>query len=394
MEFAHVEQDTDQRFARLYPLVADNEKLKEAAKDAPDMLKFSREGGVPHFKLYESRIPASVDADTAFAPYATDAAREASMAEGAAKRAAKEPMERAQRATAAEAYPEESRYYPAIADGNRDRFNQAVKDAGLTTKKSVVDGVDKPADVAYMPSVKAFVSRVGPVPALAEWQTDEAKATWAAEGERLQSQQRKGVDRAAEAVEATALRAEGKHFLADNLKGLMMPPTKNAEERATVVASIGAASLEDLKKVQEITAGEHKGLIRQQYAIQIKAAQQKDPSLTAETFNKMNDRDRRVAANYNELSNEDFSRMIGLQYGKAAINSELQSRGEHMTVDQARDKKERAGNEVEKKSSVDEKSQKLKQAPAEQEAEKPKGRAGNRGAAHAAALGATLGGGR
>lgn len=396
MDFPHVEPDTDQRFARLYPLVSQNEQLKAAAKDAPDMLKFSREGGEAHYKLYESRIPPSVDADAVFAPFASDAAREASIAEGAAKRAAKESVDRVQRSTAAEAYPEEVRYYPAIAEGNRERFNQAVKDAGLSTKSVQLDGGGtKPADVSYMPSIKAFVSKVGPVPSLAEWQTPEAKAMWDAEGERLQKQQRKGVDRAAEAVEATALRAEGKHFLADNLTGLILPPAKNAEERAAVVASIGAASLEDLKKVQQITEESHKALSRRQYAIQIKAAQQKDPNLSAEKFNAMNDKQRRVAAGYNELSNEDFLKMVGLQYGKMAIVNELKARGEHMSVEEARDKKERAGTEVEKKTSVDEKSKSREpDAEPEQAAEKPAGRAGNRGAQHAAALAATLQKGR
>jgi len=392
MDFPNVEQETENRYARLWPLVSQNEELKAAAAVAPEMLKFSREGGQAHYKLYENRIPPSFNADAAFGAYATEDARAASAAEGEAKRNAKVGIERAQRASADKAYPEEVRYYPAIAEGNRERFHEAVKAAGLTSKavKNADDSVT-PADVAYMPSIKAFVSKVGPVPGLAEWQSPEAKAMWEAEGERLAAKQREPLSRGAEATEIVKLRGEGKHFLADNLKGLLMPPSRNVAERDAVKESIGQASIEDLKTVQQTTQAEHKALVSKQFAIQIKAAQAKDPSLTVDAFKAMPDAKRRDAAGYNELTNEDFTRKIGLQYGLKAINDELKARGEHMSVEEAREKKGRNAPEAEKKS-VDEKDKGMKAKPApEQAAGKPSNaRAGNKGAAHATALAATL----
>ena len=381
MEFPHVDEGTEERFARLWPLVSQNQELKAAAKDAPDMLKFSREGGEPHFRLYESRIPASVDADATFGGFATEEARQASIAEGAAFRATKQTVDRAQGETLDKAYPVESRYYPAMADGNRERFNQAIKDAGLNPR----------SDVPYVTKVGAFVSKSGPIPALAEWQTPEAQAMWKAEEGRLREQAGKGVSRAEEATRATALRVDGKSFQADTMKGLVLPATKFPEQRAAVLKAIGEASIEDLKGALERTEREHTALKRKQYGIQIRAAQERDPKLTTEAFNALNDSELRVAANYNELSKEDFARKIGLQYGAKSLTDELKARGEHISVEEAREKKERAGVGSDKKG-VDEKKKALKQDPEpEKAAEKPKGRAGNRGAAQAQALAATLG---
>lgn len=384
MEFPHVDEGTEERFARLWPLVAQNQELKEAAKDAPDMLKFSRDGGEPHFRLYGSRIPPSVDADAAFGSFATEAARDASIGESAAFRASKQAVDKAQGAVLDQAYPVESRYYPAMADGNRDRFTQAIKDSGLDPRK----------DVPYVMKVGAFVSKNGPVAALAEWQTPEAQAMWKAEEGRLKAQAGKGVSRGEEVTRATALRVDGKSFQADTMKGLVLPAAKFPNERAAVVKAVGEASIEDLKGALERTEREHKTLQRKQYGIQIKAAQTKDPQLSTESFNALNDRERRVAAGYEELSAEDFTRKIGLQYGAKTLTDELKARGEHISVEEAREKKGRAGVTSDKKA-VDEKKKAIKpEAGADVADDKPKGRAGNRGKSHAAALAATLGTGR
>lgn len=392
MDFPNVDERTDERFARLWPLVGDNEKVKAAAKDAPDMIKFSREGEGPHYRLYESRIPAGVDADKAFGGWATEEAKTASLQESASYRQAKGIGERQQKQNADERYPENIRYYPAVeaAEGkNRDAFNEIVgkiaEDRGLARKDVV--------QYNNSAEVKAFVSKVGPLPELAYWQTDEAKGAWAKEGEKLKVQQDKTVSRAADVVERAALQAEGKDFLANHGKGLAMPPKKNAVERGQVEAEIRGASLEDLKAVQAVSEREFKALEKKQYAIQIQAAKEKTPDLSTEDFNKMKPEERRVAAGYKELGEDEFRRMVRVKDGFFTINRELNDRGEHLTVDQARELKGK-GEAVQQAKPVDEKSVGKKaepEAPQQGGDAAPQGRQSSRGRAAAAALAGQLG---
>lgn len=392
MDFPNVDERTDERFARLWPLVADNEKVKAAAKDAPDMIKFSREGEGPHYRLYESRIPAGVDADKDFGAWATDEAKAASLQESATFRAGREVAERQQKVSADERYPQDIRYYPAVdaAEGkNRDAFNEIVgkiaEDRGLARKDVI--------QYNNSSEVKAFVSKVGPLPELAYWQTDEAKSAWSAEGEKLKVQQDKGVARAQEIVDRAGLQAEGKDFQAKYGKGLVMPPKKYANDRAAVEADIRGASLQDLQAVRDVSEREFKALERKQYAIQIQAAKEKDPSLSTEDFNKMKPDERRVAAGYKELEEGDFRRMVRTKDGFFTISRELQDRGEHLTVSQARDLKGK-GEAVQQAKPVDEKGVGKKaepDAPKQEGEAAPQGRASSRGRAAAAALAGQLG---
>lgn len=383
MDFPHVDEKTDERFTRLWPKHAENSELKVAAEANPKMLAFSREDGGPHFRLYESRIPSTVDADAAFGAFATAEAKSASLAESAEFRAGKQMGEKAEKATIDERYPEGSRYYPPLgkaadtAEGlksEREGFNKTV--AGL-----VAEGALQKGDVRYVAQAEAFVSKNGPVEALARWQSPEMKAQWLAEGKTQKEVDRQPASRAKEVVDASDLRAKGEHFLADHGQGLLLPSKKSETERAGVLAQLGKASIEDLKTVQGVSEREFKALERKQYAIQIKAAQEKNPDLTTEAFNAMKDPERRVAAGYNEIKEDEFKRMVALRSGFFAITDELKSRGEHMSREEARDLK----NNVEKQSEakpVDEKSTSRK--PSGQ------GRAGSSKAA-ADALAASLG---
>lgn len=395
MEFPNVEEGTQERFARLWPLVADNQKLKEAAKEAPDMLKFSREGGSAHFKLYESRIPAGVDADKSFGAFATEEAKAASIEESANYKAAKKVVDAERQKTIDERYPENIRYYPAVEAGegkDRDAFNKVVadvmKEKGLERKDVV--------QYSNLEGVKAFVSKVGPIPQLEYWQSDEAKDAWKKEGEKLSAQQDKTVSRAKDVVDRSSLQAEGKDFLAKYSKGLAIPPKKMANERESVEAEIRGASTKDLQEVRAASEREFKALEKKLYAIQIQAAQKADPEMTAKKFNDLKPQERREAAGYNELDESEFRRMVRTKDGFFAVSNELKDRGEHLSVEQARDLKNKKEPSQTVKP-VDEKGQSQKaETPAKDGGAEPAavGRPNSKGAAAAAALANTMGRGR
>lgn len=391
MDFAHVDSETNERYARLYPLVAENQKLKEAAKDAPDMLKFSRKDDIPHYRLYENRIPAGMDADKAFGAYASDEARTASEKEFNNYRAGKKVVQEQQRANTDKSYPEEIRYYPAVggAEGkNRDAYTKIVAEVAKAHDK-------KPSEIIQynnLEGVKAFVSKIGPIPELAYFQTEEAKAAWAKDGEKLSKQQEKSVSRAKDVVDRASLQAEGKDFMGKYGKGLMLPSTKLENERAAVEADIRGASTKDLQAVRQATEVEFKALEKKLYGIEINAAQRKNPDLTTEQFNDMNSDQRREAAGYVGLSKADFKKLVAFKNGFFKVSDELKDRGEHLSVQQARDLKSKS-EVTEKAKPVDEKgvSQKAGGDDKAKEAEAPKGRASSRGAAAAAALASGLG---
>lgn len=383
MDFPHVDERTDEKFTRLWPLVDQNVKVKEAAKADPAMLgvpskQEKADAGGFHYKLYEARIPAGVDVDKAFGAWATEEAKAASIAEGESARKAKDIVK--QKGPA-----EELRYYPAVEaeEGkNRDAFNKtvaAIAEARGLERKDIVK-YDNSAEV------KAFVSKVGPLPELAYWQTPEARAAWQAEGAKLQKGVDKSAGRAEEIVNRAAALGKGEEFLGRyGEKGLQMPPKKFAKERGEVEAEIRSASTEDLQKVRAASEREFKALEKRLYAIQIEAAKKNNPDLTPEAFNKMKPEERREAAKYEELSSDDFRRMVRTKDGFFRLNDELNERGEHLTVNQARDLKAK-GEAQEQAKPVDEKGkgQKVDTAEPEKAAEQG-GRQRSRGAMSAAA---------
>lgn len=376
MDFPHVDEKTDERFTRLWPLHAENSTLKVAAEANPKMISFARDDGGPHFRLYESRIPISVDADEKFGAFATEDAKRASLAESAEFRAGKAVGEKVEKASLDERYPEAARYYPPMGPSAADPEKSERQLFNETVKK-----LEAGPDVKYTAAVGAFVSKRGPIPELAEWQTPEMKARWEAEGKIVRDNERKPADRAKEVVEASAMRGKGEGFLADHAKGLLLPSTKFEKVRGEVVAEVRKASTEDLKTVQGVTETELKLLEKKQYAIQIKAAQAKNPEMTVEDFNAMKSDQRRVAAGYDEITADEFKRMVALKSGFSAITAELKDRGEHMSREEALGVKGREEKQAEAKP-VDTKD---KSGP------KPTGRQSSKGAGVAAALADSLG---
>jgi hypothetical protein len=390
MDFPFEDPKTNEPFARLYPLHADNAKLKEAASVAPEMIQGSRDEGLFHFRLYKDRMPVGFDADQSFGKWATPEAKEASLAESADFRKAKEVSDKVQGAEASSRYPENIRYYPAIngPEGlNRDAFNAVVdevaKEKNLSRKDVVLYN--------NTPHVKAFVSKIGPIPQLEAFQSDEAKAAWKAEGEKLQQNENKQVNRAKDVVDRANLMGQGKTFLAKYSKGLMLPSERQPEEREAVMKDVREASSEELRKVASASEREFKFLEKKLYAIQISAAQKEDPSLTVESFNKLKPAERRVAAKYAELEADDFNKLVRMKSGYFAVSKELNERGEHLTVAQARDIKEKEETK-EKAKPVGEKGVgKSAPAPEKKADSKPVGRQSSKGAAAAAALASGLG---
>lgn len=405
MDFPNVDERTEERFARLYPLVAENVKVKEAAKAAPKMLEVpskeeKAEVGVFHYKLYENRIPAGVNADEAFGAWATDAAKSASLKEVAEHNAGKGVVQGQQEAAALARFPETVRYYPAVEAGegkNRDAFNAIVEDIvkqrDAAAKASDPESKVQRKDViAYNNGehVKAFVSKDGPIPELAYWQSDEAKQAWAKEGEKLQKGTDKTVEHAKDMVDRASSIASGAEFMGKYGKGLPMPSKANATERSAVEAEIRGANSKDLQEVRAVSEREFKFLERKQYAIQIQGAQKIDPELTSKDFNALKPAERIEKSGGLNLEEADERRLKRVKDGFFTINRELQDRGEHLTVDQARDLKSK-GETKEVVKPVDEKGQSLKSDPAPAPDAAATGRQSSKGRSAAAALASQLG---
>jgi hypothetical protein len=403
MEFPHVDENTQEKYAQLWPVVAENVSVKEAAKDAPKMLsaptKAEKEAaGGFHYKLYEDRIPAGVDADKSFGKWATEEARTKALEESANYTRGNAITKEQGESAALTRAPMEVRYYPAVnpevenpEEKNRDAFNKIV--AGVVAERDAAAKASNPESkverkdvVMYDKSehVKAFVSKIGPIPELAYFQSDEAKQAWKEEGAKLEKGEQKAVGRAKDIVDRASDVAAGNDFVGKYGKGLLMPPKDKTAERAAVTAEISGASMDDLKTVQTASQTAFKALERKLYGIQVNAAKEK--GVAVEDFNKLNASERRKAAGYKELSDEEFRTMTRMKDGYFTIGRELNGRGEHLTKDQAQDIKNQPEAKEQKKP-LDEKSKSLKPAAEPQKS----GRASSRGAAAAAALAGNMG---
>lgn len=394
MEFTHVDQRTDEKFARLFPTAEQNILVKTAAAgaaNAPDMVKGARDEDGFHYRLYESRIPAGFDADAAFGKFATPDAREAAMAERKVGQPAREVTARQTSATLDERYPEAVRYYPS------DKFKvDGVAGADKATGREQFNSLAKAEGTKfqYMAAVRAFVHKEGPVEAFAAWQSPEARASWDEEGKKMAQTAEKSKERASDVIDSSKLHAEGNHFLADHRNGLQLPSKRHEAERDKVLGGMRKASNEDLSTVFSATEREFKALERRQYAIQIKAAQEiseaKGEKMDSASFNKLSESQRREAANYNELPREDFAKMVALKSGYFEVRKELQERGVVPSREEAIAKKSQV-EAVEKPKAVGEKSTSLNPpAPDKAAEQKKQGRQSSKGASLAAQLAGSL----
>lgn len=368
MEFPLVNEKTNERYVRLYPRIEENEQLKAAATELgdPKMVQFTYGGNDPHWRLYENRIPSGVDADKHFGSFVSPEAQAAYAEERAKFKEGKESAERTTRSVSKEV-PESDRFYPTRA--MRAEFQQMSADSATKFR--------------YRGDVGAFVHVEGPREGFEKFQTPEAKAVWVEEGKINKEKSVQVTSRAAEASEIVAERAAGNHFVADNFKGFMLPSVNQAEERSAQLVSLKQASDVEISRVFSTTETELKAAERKQYAVQINAAQKKDPALSTEAFNDMDPKGRREAAGFaGRVSNEDFAKLVGLKNGFFAMVDEMKERGLLKDREQVKEAQAEKGKSSSAPKGVGEKGQALKNEPAE----KPKGRAASKGAAMAASL--------
>ena len=323
MEF-NLENDKGEKYALLWPLFSENETLKKDADEvgARSALEFSREEKT--FRIYEAKIPDGVDVDKTFGRFATDEAKEAATKEREDFQAKKEAAAEMSGASVDEG----NRYYPARANGHRKEFDQLRKDNEVT--------------FGYRNG--AFFHKDGPKEGFEKFQTEEAKKAWEAEAGTGKSVSQRRTENAAEGIDAIAERANGREFLADNVKGFMLPSTSQAQARESQLNAMKGASDEELAQVYKITQASLQAMERKQYGIQIKAVMAKEgDSFDKAAFNKMTVEDRTKAAEGARLSKEDFAKLVGIKNGFFAMNKEMKDRGLIQSRESAREMQREAG---------------------------------------------------
>jgi len=294
-------------YALLYPRYEENEELKKAAEEvgARSALVYDRKEHA--WRLYENKVPEGANIDAALGKYATEEAKAVSIGE----RDKVEEMKKVAAVATGANIDESKVYYAAKTNGDYEAFTQMRKDKGTT--------------FTYSNRAGGFVHRDGPTEGFERFQTPEAKAAWVAQYDKTREASDRRRESASEGIDVIAERANGRVFLADNSKGFMLPSTKQQEARDSQLAAMKSASNEELAQVFKITEGAKKAMERKEYAIQIKAAQAEGVSV--EAFNAMDARDRRAAANFQSLTNDDFAKKVAYTQGFFAVRQEMVDRG-------------------------------------------------------------------
>lgn len=335
-------------YALLYPRYEENEELKKAAEEigARSALVYDRKEKA--WRLYENKVPEGANVDAALGKYTTEEAKNASIGE----RDKVEEMKKAAAVATGATVDESKVYYAAKTNGDYDAFTQMRKEKNST--------------FTYSKSAGGFVHRDGPTEGFERFQTPEAKAAWVAQYEKTQEASDRRRESASEGIDVIAERANGRVFLADNSKGFMLPSTKQQEARDSQLAAMKSASNEELAQVFKITEGAKKAIERKEYAIQVKAAQA--AGVGVEDFNAMEAKDRRAAANFQSLSNEDFAKKVALTQGFFAVRSEMVDRGLVETRESAIDKQADREENKASKASAEKAPEKEPEAKAEKKA--------------------------
>ncbi len=295
MEFDKVTKDGE-KYALLYATVAQNGQVKKDAQDAGITLAFDQKEKA--WKLFENRVPEGVDVDKTFGKWVEPDQVAASKAETEAHKESAKSIDKAAGVT----YDEKTLYYPLMKD--RNDIKKMAKEQGL--------------HVSYIPKAAAWVSRGGEIEGAERWQTPEAKAAFVEQGKELMAAKEARSKATSEGMDVMKERANGNHFLADNAKGFLLPSTKEPEARQAQLDALKVASKDEVAAVFKVTDEQKRVLDRKQYAMQINAAQKKDPSVTTEDFNKMSKKERLEAAGMG-LPEKDFSRLVALQNGFFAV---------------------------------------------------------------------------
>lgn len=238
------QKDGDREYARLYPTMqgeTGNRALRTAAVEAgnKDMVGWKKPDGVNiEWRLYKDQVPAGLDVDKTFGKFATEEAKAASLAETESFRERQSLAANVTKAPRGQEIPEGDRMYPNTAlKAEFDRDVAAAKKNGV--------------EVKYDGGAGAYHVVSGSKEGWDKYKTPEAKAQWESEAQLSQAQRKQMAREADRVIDATAERAAGRHFVADNAAGfkLLDPSQSQANKKAN------DAQMAALKKAPDVEVG-------------------------------------------------------------------------------------------------------------------------------------------
>jgi len=407
-------------FARLYPTMqgdTGNRALRSAAVEAgnKDMVDWKKPDGVNvEWMLYKDQVPAGLDVAATFGKFATEEAKAASLAETAAFREQQSLASNVTKAPRGQEIPVEERMYPNTA-------LKAEFDRDVAARKK--EGVE----VKYDSTVGAYHVVAGSKEGFDKYKTPEAKAQWETEAELTQAQRKQMAREADRAIDATAERAAGRHFVADNAAGFKLPDPEQSRDSKKVhesqMKALKAAPDVEVARILARSRDAREELRDKMQSIRLNKALDlhADKGLTPKEFYaegrwKEGDKTRfdgekrqRNLANGAGLGPTEFAQLVALERGYAVVKKEAVSRG--LIADRSRGQGQSAEQKQEQGQSQAQEPRQERQAPQQErqagakspemadagapagETEgKPKGRArGNRSWANSLAQGGGLG---
>jgi hypothetical protein len=362
-------------YARVYPTMGGelgNRNLRTAAVEAgnKDMVGWAKPDGQDiEWRLYKDQVPAGLDVDKAFGKFATEAAREASLAETAAFKERQSMAAGVTRAPRGQEIPEGDRMYPNTAlKADFDR------DVAIAKKNGT--------DVKYDGQAGAWYVSQGEKVGWDKYKTPEAKAQWEAEATLTQAQRRGMARDADRVIDATAERAAGRHFVADNAAGYKLPDPTASREAKKLFDSQGKALKEasdvDVSRIHVRTKDAAMELrdkmtqIRLNKALDLHAHEGLTPKEFYEAGRyQQGDKSRyegekrqRQMAGGAGLGPTEFAQLVALERGYSAIRKEAVDRG--LIADRSRGQGEAAERQQEQAPRQERQAPQQEQAPAKQ----------------------------
>lgn len=283
------------KFGLLWPMSEQNGELKEQAASLGAKVQWDKTTG--GYRLYEDSIKPGLDVDKEFGKWLTEEQMNAAQAETATFRASAKTIDKA----AGIDTSEEKRFYP-VQGPEREAFDALRQKTGT---KFTYKGGD----------IGAFIHREGPTEGFERWQTEEAKDAWRVNFEKQKAAQKEERASVENGLDVMKERSNGRDFVADNAKGFMLPSTKQEAVRNSQLDALANAPSEEVAEVFTRTKDALMKLERQQYAVQIKAAQKNDPSMTTADFNAMKHTERAAKAGEKGLPDAQHRQMLALRYG-------------------------------------------------------------------------------
>jgi len=228
-------------FARIYPTMqgeTGNRALRTAAVEAgnKDMVGWDKPDGKNiEWRVYKDQVPAGLDVDKTFGKFATEEAKAASLAETADFQQRQSLASNVTKAPRGQEIPAEDRMYPNTA-------LKAEFDRDVASRKK--EGVE----VKYDGPAGAYHVVAGSKEGFDKYKTPEAKAQWESEAKLTQAQRKQMAQEADRAIDSTAERAAGRHFVADNAAGFKLPDPAQSRDSKKVHDSQMSA----LKKAPDV----------------------------------------------------------------------------------------------------------------------------------------------